>query len=405
MTLEPDNPAGGTLSKAIADHFVDALHKRAYVFLSDDELGPLRTEIRAFAARYEPAGMPREERESLLSAIDQYVPQLFVNRHFDFPAYFSSAWDVEGTYLKFRDLVNTFKWQLWQALMRRPFTPEQLQRRQAQHDWLRRFIATVPAREGDGYPPGIVAGNAHAWASRHLEEALANPLGWTYDPMPDSQFELFKKLMDRSAVNGLAMSIREVPVRALGARAHASADPNTAYAYPFDIELPFDDEVISIHGGGDGGGPHLVFASNRQFRGQDVYLDTRSWPLFDLIKGPITSASQSRDNVQNAGDIAYDDVKADVTALHGARLAKLAVANWFEADRMGNADLRKLISENSQMSISVKNLPPENGLRRVGETDPRLFIAVQNREGRLAVMDLRTREFGLHLVSRLRPAD
>jgi hypothetical protein len=73
------------------------------------------------------------------------------------------------------------------------------------------------------------------------------------------------------------------------------------------------------------------------------------------------------------------------------------------ADRVSNAELHKLITEYGRTSISVKQLPPMNGPRRVGFNEPRFFIVVQNSDGQLAVIDLRTREFGqLNFVSRLR---
>jgi hypothetical protein len=215
----------GPVSNAIADHFTDALRKNQYEFLSEDKLKSLRAQIEDLASRYAPTQLPGRERESLLSAIDRYVPQHFPNRS---PGIRGES-DVERTYLTFGDLVNTFKWQLWRALTRKPFTAEQLQQRQAQHDWLRQFIDRVPARPGDAYPPGIDVSSARAWATARLDELLADPLGLMYDPMSARQFELFKKLMDRSAANGLSTTIRDVPVRALGARAHVSASADTAY--------------------------------------------------------------------------------------------------------------------------------------------------------------------------------
>jgi hypothetical protein len=168
--------------------------------------------------------------------------------------------------------------------------------------------------------------------------------------------------------------------------------------------------------GGDGAGPHLAFASNAQFRGQDVHLDARSHPIFDIGRGLWPPLAQKNDanlavsvddwvQEHKVGDIHYDDPDASIRALRGARIAELKVANWLEADGVSNADLRRLISKEGRTTVSVRRLPPANGFRRVGESDPRFFIVVQSGTGRLAVIDLRTREFGLHFVSRLRPAD
>lgn len=404
------------ISERIAARFADALQKRNYPFMTENKVASLGTEIADFTARYQPAQMSGAEQESLLAAIDRYVPENFLNRHLDSPDDFSSDWDVEGAYLKFRDSVNTFKWKLWLALTRRPLTAEQFKQRQIQHNWLREFIAGVPLRPADWGRKGVVPTGVRKWALTYLEEQLANPLSLLCEPMTENQFEVFKEWMKRSAANGLSYTVTNIPVRALGARAHNHGDVEKAYAYPFDIELPFEDEVRSIWGGGDGAGPHLAFASNAQFRGQDVFLDARSEPIFDILKGvcriaPQEQVSDPAESIArwtrkyNGGHIAYDDAKATLVALRGAKIAELRVADWFEADRVSNSELRKLTDEKGQMDISVKRLPPMNGPRQVGVNEPRFFIVVQSRDDRLAVMDLRTREFGLNLVSRLRSAD
>jgi hypothetical protein len=226
--------------------------------MREDKITSLRTEIADFAAQYEPTQMSGAEQQVLLAAIDRYVPENFLNRHLDFPDYFSADWDVEGAYLKFRDCVNTFKWKLWLALTRKPPTTEEVSRREAQHNWLRQFIAGVVIRPGDGRPIGVTPDGVRAWASAYLQRTFTDPLSLLYDPMTESQFEVFKKLTIRSAANGLYNTAMDIPVRALGARAYDRTDVEKAYDYPFDIDLPFEDEVRSIWGGGDGAGPHLV---------------------------------------------------------------------------------------------------------------------------------------------------
>jgi hypothetical protein len=75
------------------------------------------------------------------------------------------------------------------------------------------------------------------------------------------------------------------------------------------------------------------------------------------------------------------------------------------ADRLSNAELRRLVAEHGLTATSVKRLPPMNGWRQLRVNEPRFFTVVQNCDERLAVMDLRSREFGLNLVSRLRSVD
>jgi hypothetical protein len=401
-----------SLAEAIADRFVNALRKRNYGFLKEDKFESLRKEIHDFAAKYQPARTSPAKRKMLLSAIDRYVPDYFLNRP-DFRE------EQEMAYLKFPDQVQTFKWKLCLALNRAPAAPEQLERRDVQHNWIREYITTVTIRPGDARPMGVSPHGVRKWASAYLEQELADPLSLLYDPMTDSQFEVFKKLMRRSSANGLVMTVTDIPVRALGAWAHNHADVEKAYSYPFDIQLPFEDEVRSIWGGGGGAGTHLTFASNALFRGRDVFLEGRrnSRHVFDIVRGPLRIAPQVQDGnpdvlvarwIQEHGkaDLAYNDSTVTLTALRGGKIIELDVVNWFEADALSNGELRKLIAEKGQMSISVDRLPPANGPRIMKGEKPRFFIAVQTCEKRLAVVDLKTREFGqIEFYSRNRPTD
>lgn len=403
------------LADAIADRFISAMQNRNYSFLVEDKLESLRKEIYDFTAKYQPTQMPPAKQEALLASIDRYVSDYFLNRGFDFPGDFPRDFDMEGAYLKFQDQINTFKWKLWLAITRKPPSMEQLKQRQVQHDWLRKFIANVPIRPGDWRPVDVSPDDIRKWASAHLEQELADTLSLLYDPMTHSQFEVFKQWMKRSAANGLSNTVTDIPARVLGARAHNHADVEKAYSYPFDIELPFKDEVRSTWGGGGGAGTHLAFASNAQFRGRDVFLDSHGYrQVFDIVQGILQVSPEARDGAtdksiadwakkQNKGDIDYNYMTTSLLALRGAKIAELKVANWFEADRVSNAELHKLITEYGRTTISVKQLPPMNGPRRVGVNEPRFFIVVQNSDGQLAVIDLRTREFGqLNFVSRLR---
>lgn len=403
------------LADAIADRFISAMQNRNYSFLVEDKLESLRKEIYDFTAKYQPTQMPPAKQEALLASIDRYVSDYFLNRGFDFPGDFPRDFDMEGAYLKFQDQINTFKWKLWLAITRKPPSMEQLKQRQVQHDWLRKFIANVPIRPGDWRPVDVSPDDIRKWASAHLEQELADTLSLLYDPMTHSQFEVFKQWMKRSAANGLSNTVTDIPARALGARAHNHADVEKAYSYPFDIELPFKDEIRSTWGGGGGAGTHLAFASNAQFRGRDVFLDSHGYrQVFDIVQGILQVSPEARDGAtdksiadwakkQNKGDIDYNYMTTSLLALRGAKIAELKVANWFEADRVSNAELHKLITEYGRTTISVKQLPPMNGPRRVGVNEPRFFIVVQNSDGQLAVIDLRTREFGqLNFVSRLR---
>lgn len=105
-------------------------------------------------------------------------------------------------------------------------------------------------------------------------------------------------------------------------------------------------------------------------------------------------------------DLAYLDADAKVIALRGAKLAELKVADWFEADRLSNDELRESIDNNGLKAMSVKRLPPVNGPFTMERINSRIFIVVETTEKRLAVIDLKNREFGqLYMRCRARDAD
>lgn len=395
------------ISERIAERLVGSLRNHRYCFLGEAELSTLTREIATFAARYAPRRMPPAKQDALLEAVEKYVREHFSNPPLESP---HRSLSVEGTYLMFRDVVNTFKWQPWRALTRDPLTPEQRAQRQIQHDWLREFIAGVPPNPSKQFAPHPRQEERDEWARTRVERELADPLGLLYDPLTSGQFEVFKAWMRRSAANGLVTTVSNIPRRALGARAHREASIEGAYAYPFDLDLPFEDEVTAIWGGGDGAGPHLAFASNVRFRGHDTYVYGRRRPILEVLKDAARLVrGQPRRTLarqwppRRVGDITYDDEAAQLIALDGARLAKLDVADWFEADALTDAELRQVVKDCSVRRISVERLPPMNGPRHVGINEPRFFLVVRDRTDRLAVIDLRSREFGmLRLVIRER---
>ncbi|MHC4240411.1 MAG: hypothetical protein ACYSUC_11795 [Planctomycetota bacterium] len=397
---------GDDFAAEIAERFVGALARRGYSFIDEQDIESLRKEITAFAAEYHTRSFSRAERDKLLVAVEQYVTDNFLHRP-DMEWY-----DQEGAYLKFADVVNTFKWQLWKALGRKKLTAEQMSRRDSQREWVRSFVAEVPIRPGDGRPVGVAAVGVREWGNEYIEKKFADPLGLLYEPMTDAQFEVFRKLMERSSANGFYNTVSDIRVRALGAVAHRHTDVEKAYAYPFDIELPFDDEVRSMWGGGGGAGAHLVFASNAKFGGTELLLE-HNRPVFDIVHGVLSTSPNNRNGdrpeiinklvaKQGKGDIAYDDAAVTVLAVRSAKMAKLDVADWLEADGVSNERLREHIADSSFSSISVANLPRMNGPRPMGRSRGRIFIAVQTHEGRLAVIALMEREFGLSIYSRLR---
>lgn len=394
------------LPAQIAEHFVGALARRDYSFIDEQNIDSMRKEIKAFAAEHYLSSFSRAERDELLAAVEQYVTDNFLNRP-DMQLY-----DEEGAYLKFADVVNTFKWQLWRTLRRSRLTAAQMSRRDSQRKWVRSFIAEVPIRPSDALPVGVAAVGVREWGNDYIERKFVDPLGLLYESMTDEQFEVFRKLMERSSANGFCSTVSDIRIRALRALAHHHADVEKAYEYPFDLQIPFDDEVRSIWGGGEGAGAHLVFASNAKFRGRYLLL-SQGRNAFDVVHGVQEVVPTKRDEhpseltgewitKQGKGDIVYDDAAATVFTIRTAKMAKLDVVDWFGADAVNNGQLRECIRDSALSTISVADLPRMNGPRPTDRSRGRIFIAVQTHEGRLAVIALMEREFGLSIYSRLR---
>ena len=71
-----------------------------------------------------------------------------------------------------------------------------------------------------------------------------------------------------------------------------------------------------------------------------------------------------------------------LVAVRRAKLAPLVVADWFAADRVSDAELRKHIAEGGADSVSVAGFP----LWPYRTPPPPLFAAVGTREGHVAVV-------------------
>jgi hypothetical protein len=399
-----DDPGAATLANAIADRFAGMMRQRGFWFISDAQFEELHQEIRDFAARYPAPQMSGAERDALLAAVEQYVPDHFVNRGSGSPD------DAERAYLEFRDQVNTFKWRVWLALTRKAFTPEDLARRAAQATWLRECLARVPVRPGDFDSARLTPEGLRDWAKARVERELADPLSLIYAPMTDKEFEAFQKTTNFHARNGPAVFVTDLDGRALSVRVPSHPDEQKRYGEAFDVQLPFEDEVVQIWGGI---GAHLAFASNAEFCGRygsiggsNVYdvigCVQRTIPVDDQGKGLDGPAVARWAEEHGHADLVYDDGTGTVTGLRGARFAELKTADWFDVDRVTDAELRQLVTEQGLQSVSVVRLPPMNG-RRLPR--PRFFIVVATAEKRLAVVELRAREFGqVELWSRPRPA-
>jgi hypothetical protein len=146
----------------------------------------------------------------------------------------------------------------------------------------------------------------------------------------------------------------------------------------------------------------LCFASNADFRGHhgglsasvayDVIrcIEMRAEP----VRAPAGAAMEAWLAKEGRGELTLDG--SILLAVRGAKIANLPVRNWFDADKLSEDQLHTAIREDGRDQISVKGLPTMNGPHRGDRSEGELFIVVQNRERRLAVINLHN--YGLHQV-------
>lgn len=388
--VAPEMPKDGpAFATDIADHFVAAL--KGSPFLNAKRLADIREDLRKFAMPFIPKKMTVLEQQTLLQAIDN--PQI------------SAAGD-DYSYLSFPDRYETFKWKLWRALIRKPFTQDELIRRNAQQAWLHQFIMHTTNRPGDGVPNGIKPEELYAWALRCVDEEAGDPLSLLFDPFTDEQFARFQKGMASSAMNGLTSTVMDLRMRVLDTRRIIGTMVDGGYQEKYEITLPFKDTVISVNGGPS----YLCFASNAFFKGKEVGLcdnlnmenartifnaNDSSMPTVPKESAGSDEAKAKWAEAQNLGDLSFNDASVKLLTLRGARMAELPVTSWFAADQLSNESLHKLLAEKSIASISLEKLRPITGIRALNEVDPVIFLVIETREKKLTLLKLTNREFGM----------
>jgi hypothetical protein len=196
-------------------------------------------------------------------------------------------------------------------------------------------------------------------------------------------------------------------VAALTSRFVSQKDSAGRYGYTYSGKLPFDDTVVDLWGNG----PHLRFASNADFCGNHGSLSA-SAAVYDVIRcvemraepapAPASPEMDAWLATERRGELCLDD--STLIAVRGARIAELAVKTWFDADKLSEDQLRTVIRDGGRDRMSIARLPRMNGPHRADRSEGEFFIVVQNREDRLAVVNLANYEFGLSFWCRPRIA-
>ena len=157
-----------------------------------------------------------------------------------------------------------------------------------------------------------------------------------------------------------------------------------------DIALPFDDKVVGTEVNRF---VHLSFLSNRPFVNSlsSIRDIKKSGTIVEAITGYLISAPKdSRDAAgferwlreQKKGDFGFDDAKGgSLIAIRGAKLVKLDVTNWVEADAIDNKQLKALLDgPTAGQAVSLKKHYQQD------DNAPICYVAVSTKSGQLAVV-------------------
>jgi hypothetical protein len=389
---------------AVADRYLATMQRKGYAFLPRDELLRRRDQIASFAVKHLRKPLNEAARAAMLAGIDRCIDRLYTSPagKVDYSNGFGSGGE-EWMYLNDRDYFLTFQYHLWVGLTSQPLAPADARRLDTQRQWMRQYLANRPIRANQEPPPlyGKRDDEIRSWAVAELEKALADPLNLLSVPMPDDGFHKLQERFKQFS-NGISADIHDMEVAALTSRFPLRKDPTGGYGYTNAGLLPFDDTVIGIWDNG----PSLHFASNAGFRGNTGDLSQSS--VYDIvgctsIQPAPSAAGRALPNPPGAameawlaregrGDLTLDHT--DLVAVRGAKMAKMQVKNWFDADKLSDDQLRAAVRDGGRDRISIIGLPPMNGPAAVDRSRGEFFVVVQTRENHLAVINLHNFEFG-----------
>jgi hypothetical protein len=388
----------------IADCYLAAMQRKGYRFLSKDELLHRRNQIATFTAKHLVRRLDESTRASMLEGVDRCVDRLYTQPagKIHYGNGFGSGGE-EWMYLNDRDYFLTLQYHLWVGLTRPSLSPMDVRRRDMQRQWMRQYLSNLPTRGLQEPVPreGMRSNEVRGWVMAELEKAFSDPIHLLSEPMPDNGFVKLQNRFKRFS-NGLASDFHDMEVAALTSRVVSKEDPSGRYGYRYSGGLPFDDTVVSIWGNG----PSLHFASNADFRGNHGGLSQSC--VYDVVRcvemrAPAGTVMETWLAREGRGELTLDG--SILLAVRGAKMANLPVNSWFDADELSESQLSAAIRKDGRDQISVSRLPRMNGPHRGDRSEGEFFIVVQNRERRLAVINLYAHEFGLMFWCRPRATD
>ena len=137
---------------AIADRYLAAMQRKGYAFLPTDELSRRRDQVAVFVAKHlrRPLWMSPPASRCSMASIVASTACTAAPPAKSTMATGSAAGGEEWMYLNDRDYFLTFQYHLWVGLTRQPLAPADLQRRDAQRQWMRQYLTDLPYRGDQG---------------------------------------------------------------------------------------------------------------------------------------------------------------------------------------------------------------------------------------------------------------
>ena len=376
-----DGKAEAALSfdKLVGQKVAQVVRKAKLPFVDETQIKKIEADFTSFMNNDVPYGtwrvgssIPKNQRQAILAAIENHgAKHLKISQ---FPQ--TNLRSINLAYLGMPDQLLTLKWKLHRAIVNaRKLDKEKQAKLESQRSWMKQYVQSLPANKFFTHERALFA----------LEERFADPLACTLGyPMTDEQFEAFRQGLQKYAPQReLNYVVSYIVQQSL----------NAQYRDFTDFETPFKDRVVSY---GAGRVVHLGFEQNRLFESslRSISDVENSGTVVDATTGFLITAPkeyregnelQSWLGEKGKGDFGFDDANGGgLFAVRGAKLARLDVKTWHEADAIGNKDLRALLNKASagsvvQLKKHYQDYQQDNGA-------PYCYAGVLTKEGRLAVV-------------------
>ncbi|HEY2250788.1 MAG TPA: M56 family metallopeptidase, partial [Planctomycetaceae bacterium] len=317
----------------------------------------------------------------------------------------SAVESVNGDYLEFFPGYRELKWRLGLAFEQRPLSPAEQARREQQRNDLRKIVREIPLTQ-------FHAARTHGHAIAQLDKLFDDPWhGWFHEPLSDEDVAQFQKDKKNWVINNVITAHSHFDTIVMRVKARSMQADGSFDRGPF----PLDAEVIA-NSKSDLLRFHTRYADQAAFNGlNDLVFDESSPPrrrILDFSRTTVEvpdSAPAGLKAVQEwaaekqVGLLAYESARHGLFMLRGAKLGVLPVSTWHEADRLTDAELFRIVADQSRDSILLADhYGPRPESTGYGPAPDGPLLVVATAAGELGVV--RVESVSHHgITARLRP--